>query len=91
MNQHTIQSPVTLSGTGLHTGQKVTCTLKPAAAGEGVRFVRIDLPGQPVIKVCPSSAVMDAGVTRCTIVQADPATGGARQGYRWYVKSGKFR
>ncbi|MDO8675784.1 MAG: UDP-3-O-acyl-N-acetylglucosamine deacetylase [Candidatus Omnitrophota bacterium] len=73
MNQHTIQSPVTLSGTGLHTGQKVTCTLKPAVAGEGVRFVRIDLPGQPVIKVCPSSAVMDAGVTRCTIVQADSA------------------
>lgn len=73
MNQHTIQSPVTLSGTGLHTGQKVACTLKPAAAGEGVRFVRIDLPGQPVIKVCPSSAVMDAGVTRCTIVQTDRA------------------
>jgi len=73
MNQRTIQSPVTLSGTGLHTGQKVTCTLKPAAAGEGVRFVRVDLPGQPVIKVCPSSAVMDAGVTRCTIVQADRA------------------
>ena len=71
MNQNTIRSAVTLSGTGLHTGQKATCVLKPAGANEGVCFVRMDLSEKPVIKVGPASALMDAGVTRCTVVQSN--------------------
>jgi UDP-3-O-[3-hydroxymyristoyl] N-acetylglucosamine deacetylase / 3-hydroxyacyl-[acyl-carrier-protein] dehydratase len=49
-NQHTITSPVTISGVGLHTGAQVNMTLKPAAPGSGVKFQRIDLPEQPVVK-----------------------------------------
>jgi UDP-3-O-[3-hydroxymyristoyl] N-acetylglucosamine deacetylase / 3-hydroxyacyl-[acyl-carrier-protein] dehydratase len=48
--QHTLQSSVSFSGTGLHTGINVDMTLKPAHPGFGYQFQRIDLPGQPVIK-----------------------------------------
>jgi UDP-3-O-[3-hydroxymyristoyl] N-acetylglucosamine deacetylase/3-hydroxyacyl-[acyl-carrier-protein] dehydratase len=49
MKQSTIQNPVSVQGVGLHTGKSVTLTLKPAPAGHGYRFQRIDLPEQPVI------------------------------------------
>ncbi len=49
-NQHTLKGSVTLPGTGLHTGQKVTMTMKPANPGHGIRFKRIDLPDQPIIR-----------------------------------------
>ncbi|MFN4007228.1 MAG: bifunctional UDP-3-O-[3-hydroxymyristoyl] N-acetylglucosamine deacetylase/3-hydroxyacyl-ACP dehydratase [Chitinophagaceae bacterium] len=48
--QHTLSTEVSISGTGLHTGVLVDMTLKPAAAGFGIQFQRIDLPNQPVIK-----------------------------------------
>ncbi len=48
--QHTLSSPVSISGTGLHTGIYVNMTLKPANAGFGYQFQRIDLPDMPVIK-----------------------------------------
>ncbi|WP_295121857.1 bifunctional UDP-3-O-[3-hydroxymyristoyl] N-acetylglucosamine deacetylase/3-hydroxyacyl-ACP dehydratase [uncultured Chitinophaga sp.] len=49
-NQHTLKSQVTISGVGLHTGAHVNMTLKPAIAGFGIKFQRIDLPDQPVVK-----------------------------------------
>ncbi|MBL7690036.1 MAG: bifunctional UDP-3-O-[3-hydroxymyristoyl] N-acetylglucosamine deacetylase/3-hydroxyacyl-ACP dehydratase [Flavipsychrobacter sp.] len=49
-NQQTLKSPVTLSGVGLHTGQTVKMTMKPANPGHGIRFQRVDLPDQPVVK-----------------------------------------
>ena len=49
MNTHTISSPVSLSGRGLHTGKHVTVTFNPAPEYTGVLFRRVDLPGQPVI------------------------------------------
>ncbi len=48
--QHTIAAPISISGTGLHTGINVDMCLKPANVGFGYQFQRIDLPGQPVIK-----------------------------------------
>jgi UDP-3-O-[3-hydroxymyristoyl] N-acetylglucosamine deacetylase/3-hydroxyacyl-[acyl-carrier-protein] dehydratase len=47
--QHTLASSATLEGTSLHTGQKVTLTLKPAPEGHGFKFRRMDLPDQPFI------------------------------------------
>jgi len=47
--EHTLAAPATLVGTSLHTGEKVTLTLKPAPEGHGYRFRRIDLPDQPFI------------------------------------------
>ena len=43
INQRTIAEPVSLSGVGLHTGNKTTITFKPSEANTGVRFVRTDV------------------------------------------------
>ncbi|MBU3714372.1 MAG: bifunctional UDP-3-O-[3-hydroxymyristoyl] N-acetylglucosamine deacetylase/3-hydroxyacyl-ACP dehydratase [Ferruginibacter sp.] len=48
--QHTLCGPISISGTGLHTGVNVDMTLKPANPGFGFQFQRIDLPGAPIIK-----------------------------------------
>lgn len=48
--QHTLKGAVTLQGVGLHTGEPVTMTLKPANPGYGIRFQRIDMPEKPIVK-----------------------------------------
>jgi UDP-3-O-[3-hydroxymyristoyl] N-acetylglucosamine deacetylase / 3-hydroxyacyl-[acyl-carrier-protein] dehydratase len=48
--QHTLNSSISISGTGLHTGILVDMTLKPANPGFGLQFQRVDLPNQPIIK-----------------------------------------
>ncbi|WED66141.1 bifunctional UDP-3-O-[3-hydroxymyristoyl] N-acetylglucosamine deacetylase/3-hydroxyacyl-ACP dehydratase [Synoicihabitans lomoniglobus] len=50
MKQRTLTREVSVTGQGLHTGQAVTLTLKPAPAGAGLVFKRTDLSGQPEIK-----------------------------------------
>lgn len=52
--EHTLASEATLEGTSLHTGEKVTLTLKPAPEGHGFKFRRIDLPDKPFIDACVS-------------------------------------
>jgi UDP-3-O-[3-hydroxymyristoyl] N-acetylglucosamine deacetylase len=46
--QRTLRRPVTCAGIGLHSGNKVNLSLKPAAADTGVRFRRSDLGGLEV-------------------------------------------
>jgi UDP-3-O-[3-hydroxymyristoyl] N-acetylglucosamine deacetylase len=41
--QATIRKSVTFSGVALHAGGSVTMTIRPAAAGSGIRFCRIDV------------------------------------------------
>ena len=48
--QHTLNGPISISGTGLHTGVLVDMTLKPANPGFGIQFQRVDMPLQPIIK-----------------------------------------
>ena len=43
--QQTVRRPVSCTGIGLHSGRKVTLSLRPAAAGSGIRFRRADLDG----------------------------------------------
>jgi UDP-3-O-[3-hydroxymyristoyl] N-acetylglucosamine deacetylase len=43
--QRTLKRPTSCAGIGLHSGRKVTLSLKPAAAGSGIRFRRADLGG----------------------------------------------
>ena len=50
VKQTTIKSEITLEGVGLHTGQNVKMTFKPAPVNNGYTFVRVDLEGQPVIE-----------------------------------------
>jgi len=47
--QKTIKNEVSVSGVGLHTGEKVTLTFKPAPDNHGYKFQRIDLEGKPII------------------------------------------
>jgi UDP-3-O-[3-hydroxymyristoyl] N-acetylglucosamine deacetylase/3-hydroxyacyl-[acyl-carrier-protein] dehydratase len=48
--QHTLNTAVSISGTGLHTGVLVDMTLRPANPGFGIQFQRVDMPQQPIIK-----------------------------------------
>lgn len=50
VKQKTIKNEIALTGVGLHTGQEVTMTFKPAPVNNGFTFVRIDLEGSPVIE-----------------------------------------
>ena len=50
VKQTTIASEISLTGVGLHTGQEVTMTFKPAPINNGFTFVRVDLEGQPIIE-----------------------------------------
>jgi UDP-3-O-[3-hydroxymyristoyl] N-acetylglucosamine deacetylase / 3-hydroxyacyl-[acyl-carrier-protein] dehydratase len=48
--QQTLRQPVSYSGVGLHSGNRVTMTLLPAPPNSGVRFRRADLDGKPEIE-----------------------------------------
>jgi len=49
VKQRTIKAPVSVSGTGLHTGESVTMTFNPAPENHGFKFRRVDLEGSPII------------------------------------------
>lgn len=68
--QRTIKSPVSISGMGLHTGEEVTVTFKPAPENYGYKFQRIDLPGTPLIEVFAEYVV---DVSRGTTIEKNGA------------------
>src|SRR5947208_1872189 len=47
--QHTVGKTASLSGTSLHTGEKVSLRLHPAKVDHGIKFKRKDLPDEPTI------------------------------------------
>lgn len=47
--QHTLGRAVQCTGIGLHSGKKVTLTIKHAPVNHGIKFVRTDLAHKPVI------------------------------------------
>lgn len=67
--QRTISKTVRVVGIGLHSGHKVTATLRPAPAGTGLVFTRTDLDPKVVFH-CSADAVRDTQL--CTaLVNAD--------------------
>ncbi len=48
--QKTIQREVKLEGVGLHTGAKVKLAFKPSMPNSGINFIRVDLPGKPMVR-----------------------------------------
>lgn len=58
LKQRTIKSLVKTVGIGLHSGRKVTLTLRPAPADAGIVFTRVDLP-EPVEIPVAASAIGD--------------------------------
>jgi len=47
--QQTLATSVKLDGVGVHSGASSSLTLRPAEPNYGIRFRRVDLPGQPEI------------------------------------------
>jgi len=50
VKQRTLNSEITISGVGLHTGKHATLVFKPAPENHGYKFKRIDLEGQPIVE-----------------------------------------
>lgn len=48
--QQTLLASISISGVGIHTGKSVTISLEPAPPHTGIKFQRIDLPGEPTVK-----------------------------------------
>lgn len=69
IRQRTLKNVIRATGVGLHTGEKVFLTLRPAAVDTGIIFRRIDL--DPVVEI-PARAE-NVGDTRLstTLVQGD--------------------
>lgn len=64
--QHTLSSPVKLSGIGLHSGRDISMTLNPAPADYGIVFSRTDLePGSGKI---PALWDRVTDTTMCTVI-----------------------
>jgi UDP-3-O-[3-hydroxymyristoyl] N-acetylglucosamine deacetylase len=55
--QRTIRDEVSCTGIGLHSGQPVNLTIKPAPSDHGITFVRKDIPSYPVISAQFGSVV----------------------------------
>lgn len=55
LKQRTLKKMVSATGVGLHNGEKVTLTLRPAAIDTGIVFRRTDLPGKPEIQATPDA------------------------------------
>ncbi len=49
VKQRTIEKAVSISGVGLHTGEKVNLSFNPAPENHGYKFQRTDLPEQPIV------------------------------------------
>ena len=48
LKQRTLSSKIKASGVGLHTGKKISLTLKPAPTNSGISFLRTDIKAEPI-------------------------------------------
>ena len=64
VRQRTLKNLIRATGVGLHTGEKVYLTLRPAAPDTGIVFRRTDLPEPVEIKAEPY-AVQDTRLSSC--------------------------
>ena len=71
LQQRTLKSLTRAVGVGVHSGQKVELTLKPAPADSGIVFRRTDLPQPVTIAVNPQS-VSDTRMASTISAGGDP-------------------
>jgi len=55
IKQRTLKNVIRATGVGLHTGEKVYLTLRPASVDTGIVFRRTDLPDLVEIRACPEN------------------------------------
>ena len=68
--QRTIKNEIRATGVGLHSGEKVFLTLRPASPDTGIVFRRVDL--DPVVEI-PASGELVTETTLCTGLTCDGA------------------
>jgi UDP-3-O-[3-hydroxymyristoyl] N-acetylglucosamine deacetylase len=61
--QTTLRTSVSIEGVGLHSGHPVRAHFRPAPAGHGLVFVRLDHPDRPVPALLPSASLFDYATT----------------------------
>lgn len=55
IKQRTLKNVIRATGVGLHTGEKVYLTLRPASSDTGIVFRRVDLADPVEIRACPEN------------------------------------
>src|SRR4029434_6801163 len=68
--QRTLRKSISCTGIGLHSGNKVTLSLKPAPPDFGIRFRRADLGGVEI----PATVKHLAGINYATGLSRDAGT-----------------
>lgn len=63
--QRTLKTAISCTGVGLHSGSRVTMTLRPAAPDTGIRFRRVDIAGGGGIVSAHWSSVNDTRLNTC--------------------------
>jgi UDP-3-O-[3-hydroxymyristoyl] N-acetylglucosamine deacetylase len=66
LRQRSLKSSISASGVGLHTGQKVRLTLRPAPPDTGIVFRRVDLPN-PVDIPARADLVGETRLSSCLV------------------------
>ena len=79
--QRTLRRQISCVGIGLHSGNKVQLSLKPAPAGFGIRFRRTDLGGHEIPRAL--------FVQRLAMLTRAPAMTGWRAVTRCYFCAGQ--
>jgi UDP-3-O-[3-hydroxymyristoyl] N-acetylglucosamine deacetylase len=72
IKQRTLDKEIGCTGVGLHCGEKVTINIKPAPANTGIRFVRVDIEGQPSVEaryenVLDTTLATTIGTNGCSV------------------------
>ena len=70
LRQRTLKNTIRATGVGLHSGEKVYLTLRPAPPDTGIVFRRVDL--EPVLEV-PARAALVSETTLCTGLSCEGA------------------
>ncbi len=68
IKQRTIREPVSTTGVGLHCGTRVKLTLRPAPAGSGIVFRRVDV--EPPVEL-PASATGVGDTRMASVLEKD--------------------
>jgi UDP-3-O-[3-hydroxymyristoyl] N-acetylglucosamine deacetylase len=76
--RHTLGTAFERSGIGLHSGHFTNVRVLPAEAGEGRYFVRVDLPGTPIIPARVEAVHETTLSTELRTPTATPTSGDAR-------------
>ena len=69
LKQRTLKNVIRATGVGLHTGEKVYLTLRPAPVNTGIIFTRVDL--DPVVQIEARASNVGDTTLSTTLVKGD--------------------